>query len=431
MADYHSLLMRAVANLPNSGPPSTRAAIYDRARKALLNQLRSLRPPLPESDIAREEKALDAAIAEIEGEYWRRRRTPRRRRCCAASPRRRRPRPPPEPGVRARAAPRAAPSAPPRTLRPQRHAAASGPPAPRAPLAAAVAGRRPCGPRRRRGAAASRTPVCGVGQPRRAAAPPSPARSQTAAAMANPPSYGQGQAGPLRRSARGAARTRVCREWRRLTQPGRSDRPGPMTRNASGAPPVVATRPDEPAQSAEAPQVAAEVDRPGLARQAGRGDPAPGRAGRRRRQAETLAMDRAAVLLGVVLAVAAAAILMRQKPQDLAIKPPVEAQQPRAAEPPAKIAERVEPPPPAAPSASRSRERAASGPAGRSRRSGAGKLPLSGQRRARARRAGAVGGPGGDAGRLGRQSAEAGREPGLDGLVARFPPRRTSRRRSR
>ena len=69
MADYHSLLMRAVANLPNAGTPATRGAIYGRARKALLEQLRSLRPPLPESDIAREEKALDAAIAEIEETY--------------------------------------------------------------------------------------------------------------------------------------------------------------------------------------------------------------------------------------------------------------------------------------------------------------------------------------------------------------------------
>ncbi len=69
MADYHSLLMRAVANLPNAGTPATRGAIYGRARKALLEQLRSLRPPLPDSDIAREEKALDEAIAKIEGKY--------------------------------------------------------------------------------------------------------------------------------------------------------------------------------------------------------------------------------------------------------------------------------------------------------------------------------------------------------------------------
>src|ERR1700722_9158683 len=69
MADYHSLLMRAVANLPNSGTPATRAAIYGRARNALLEQLRSLRPPLPESDITREERALDAAIVQIEERY--------------------------------------------------------------------------------------------------------------------------------------------------------------------------------------------------------------------------------------------------------------------------------------------------------------------------------------------------------------------------
>src|ERR1700728_4206594 len=69
MADYHSLLMRAVANLPNAGTPATRGALYERARKALLDQLRSLRPPLPESDITREENALDAAIAVIEERY--------------------------------------------------------------------------------------------------------------------------------------------------------------------------------------------------------------------------------------------------------------------------------------------------------------------------------------------------------------------------
>jgi len=59
----------------------------------------------------------------------------------------------------------------------------------------------------------------------------------------------------------------------------------------------------------------------------------------------------AAVVLGIVLAVAGAAILMRQKPQDLAIKPPVETQQPASPEPSAKIAERVQttPPAPAAP----------------------------------------------------------------------------------
>jgi len=69
MADYYSLLARAVANLPKSSPPSTRRAIYERARKALTNQLRSLKPQLPESDIAREERALDDAVARLEAEF--------------------------------------------------------------------------------------------------------------------------------------------------------------------------------------------------------------------------------------------------------------------------------------------------------------------------------------------------------------------------
>jgi hypothetical protein len=69
MADYYSLLARAVANLPKTSPPSTRRAIYDRARKALTNQLRSLKPQLPESDIAREERALDEAVARLEAEF--------------------------------------------------------------------------------------------------------------------------------------------------------------------------------------------------------------------------------------------------------------------------------------------------------------------------------------------------------------------------
>ena len=69
MADYYSLLSRAVSNLPKSSPASARRAIYDRARKALIGQLRSLKPALPESDIAREENALDAAVSRLEAEF--------------------------------------------------------------------------------------------------------------------------------------------------------------------------------------------------------------------------------------------------------------------------------------------------------------------------------------------------------------------------
>ena len=66
MADYQSLLTRAVANLPKGHAPTARQAIYERARRALVTQLRTLRPPLPENDITREEAALDRAIAAVE-----------------------------------------------------------------------------------------------------------------------------------------------------------------------------------------------------------------------------------------------------------------------------------------------------------------------------------------------------------------------------
>jgi hypothetical protein len=43
-----------------------RQTIYERARKAQLAQLQAQRPPLLESDIAREREALDQAIAFVE-----------------------------------------------------------------------------------------------------------------------------------------------------------------------------------------------------------------------------------------------------------------------------------------------------------------------------------------------------------------------------
>ncbi len=67
MADYYPLLAKAVAGLPQSTPESRRA-IYERARKALLGQLRSIQPPVPDADVDRESQALDDAIAQIERE---------------------------------------------------------------------------------------------------------------------------------------------------------------------------------------------------------------------------------------------------------------------------------------------------------------------------------------------------------------------------
>lgn len=67
MAEYYPLLARAVAALPNSNPESRRS-IYDRARAALIAQLRAVQPPIAEEDIQRESRMLDEAIAKLEAE---------------------------------------------------------------------------------------------------------------------------------------------------------------------------------------------------------------------------------------------------------------------------------------------------------------------------------------------------------------------------
>ena len=67
MAEYYPLLARAVAALPDSNPESRRS-IYDRARAALVAQLRAVQPPIAEEDIAHESKMLDEAIAQLESE---------------------------------------------------------------------------------------------------------------------------------------------------------------------------------------------------------------------------------------------------------------------------------------------------------------------------------------------------------------------------
>ena len=68
MADFYPILARAVAGLPDTSAAS-RQAIYERARAALVAQLRSLDPPLGEAEIMRERLALDEAVARIEADY--------------------------------------------------------------------------------------------------------------------------------------------------------------------------------------------------------------------------------------------------------------------------------------------------------------------------------------------------------------------------
>jgi hypothetical protein len=109
MADYYPLISRAIAGLEkNTG--EARRALYERARTALVAQLRGVNPPLQEAEITRERLALEEAIRKVEGEAARRIRPEA---------------PPPAP----------APAAP-----------APGPSAPRFPGAAAPAPNRPARP---------------------------------------------------------------------------------------------------------------------------------------------------------------------------------------------------------------------------------------------------------------------------------------------
>ncbi|GLK78238.1 hypothetical protein GCM10008171_34920 [Methylopila jiangsuensis] len=67
MADYYPVLSRAVAGLPEK-TGENRRAVYERARAAIIRQLRSIDPPLSEEDISRERMQLEDAIRRIEDE---------------------------------------------------------------------------------------------------------------------------------------------------------------------------------------------------------------------------------------------------------------------------------------------------------------------------------------------------------------------------
>src|SRR5438445_11510602 len=115
MADYYPLIARAIAGLDPSAPGESRRALYERARSALIAQLRSVQPPLSESEITRERLSLEEAVRKVESEAAQRARDASRpgggpsrggdafRRANARSP---------EPGA-APAAPRARPAPPP------------------------------------------------------------------------------------------------------------------------------------------------------------------------------------------------------------------------------------------------------------------------------------------------------------------------------
>src|SRR5437870_6374228 len=68
MADYYPLIARAIAGLDPNAPGESRRALYERARAALIQQLRSVDPPLSESEITRERLSLEEAVRKVESE---------------------------------------------------------------------------------------------------------------------------------------------------------------------------------------------------------------------------------------------------------------------------------------------------------------------------------------------------------------------------
>ena len=120
MADYYPLVAKAVAGLEkNTG--EGRRLLYERARTALVAQLRGMNdPPLTEAEITRERLALEEAIRKVEAEAARRGRDAPRPEAPAA---------PAAPAADAEA-PSAPPPKPAPAAAPDRHAA---PPRPRAP----------------------------------------------------------------------------------------------------------------------------------------------------------------------------------------------------------------------------------------------------------------------------------------------------------
>jgi len=297
MADYYTLLAKAIANFPKDGPAAPRKAIYDRARTALHRQLHALGPTLSETDIAREEASLETAIARLEAQF-----TPAAR-------------------------PPVAPAAPP--------AATARPSAPAAPPAATA---RPGTPPPLPGAPARPTAPRPTAPP---SSPPPPPRAPTAPRFSPPPPPAAARFSPPPEPA----------------APRFSPPPPPLPHREvaepSSAPPIIAASDDEIDVKGHAPPVdaATGVDRVAYAPaatddgsirpSAPNGLDAP--------RANPLPWIVLAILVGVVFSVAVAAFLLRQKPQDLAIQEPVAAADSQPATSAAKLAERVGGGAPAAP----------------------------------------------------------------------------------
>jgi hypothetical protein len=67
MADYYSVISRAVSRLP-SKTHEARHAIYERARTALRERLSNYDPALSDTALANEQAALETAISRLEAD---------------------------------------------------------------------------------------------------------------------------------------------------------------------------------------------------------------------------------------------------------------------------------------------------------------------------------------------------------------------------
>jgi hypothetical protein len=66
-SDYYSVIARAVSDLP-SNTEEARRAVYERARTAFQERLRTLDPPISEPEIAHQQLKLEVAIQRVEME---------------------------------------------------------------------------------------------------------------------------------------------------------------------------------------------------------------------------------------------------------------------------------------------------------------------------------------------------------------------------
>jgi hypothetical protein len=279
MADYYPLLAKALANLPSRTTPTGRRAIYERARKALIGQLRSIQPPMPDKDIADEDAALDLAIARLEAEY-------------AAQPA-----PPPAP-----VAARPGPTAQPRSAAP----GTSAPPGPTGAAPIAAAARRPLAP-------TGPTAIAAPSAPPQARPSAPPRRTPMSAAPAQPAALA-----PTIEAASIAGKAS----------------------SVSMAPPVEARFAADEAEGGLAPAVAVSAPVAFKAAAENARPSAPGMGDARRRR-NPWPMFAAALAIGIAGAIALAAYFWRETPQDFSAGTREATRQVVAPAVQSKIAERV------------------------------------------------------------------------------------------